>query len=64
MKNILVAIDFSKGSVHAFRYALKLAGLLNSNISMIWVDNETGIGSGLSLDDNEYRNEAIKVLMI
>jgi nucleotide-binding universal stress UspA family protein len=60
MKNILVAIDFSKGSVHAYRYALKLAELLNSNISMIWVDNETGIGSGLSLDDNEYRNEAIK----
>ena len=60
MKNILAAIDFSKGSVHAFRYALKLATQLHSNLSMIWVDNETGIGSGLSLDDNEYRNEAIR----
>jgi nucleotide-binding universal stress UspA family protein len=60
MKNILVAIDFSKGSVHAFRYALKLAEQLNSDLSMIWVDNETGIGSGLTLEDNEYRNEAIK----
>lgn len=60
MKNILVAIDFSKGSIHAFRYALNLAEQLKGNLSMIWVDNETGIGSGLSLDDNEYRNEAIK----
>lgn len=60
MKNILVAIDFSKGSIHAFRYAVKLAEQLHSNISMIWVDNETGIGSGLLLEDNEYRNEAIK----
>ncbi len=62
MKNILVAIDFSKGSIHAFRYALKLATLLKSNLNMIWVDNETGIGSGISLDDNSYRNEAIKNL--
>ncbi|HHN47340.1 MAG TPA: universal stress protein [Bacteroidales bacterium] len=60
MKNILVAIDFSKGSIHAFRYALMLAGQLGSDISMLWVDNETGIGSGLSIDDNEYRNEAIR----
>lgn len=60
MKNILVAIDFSKGSVHAFRYSLKLAEQLHGNITMLWVDNETGIGSGLSHEDNEYRNEAIK----
>lgn len=60
MKNILTAIDFSKGSIHAFRYALKLAGQFHSDLSMLWVDNETGIGSGLSQDDNEYRNEAIR----
>lgn len=60
MKNILVAIDFSKGSIHALRYSIELAGQLRSNLSLIWVDNETGIGSGLSSDDNEYRNEAIK----
>ncbi|MBE0661032.1 MAG: universal stress protein [Bacteroidales bacterium] len=60
MKNILVAIDFSKGSIHALRYSIELAGQLKSNLSLIWVDNETGIGSGLSFDDNEYRNEAIK----
>jgi len=60
MKNILVAIDFSKGSIHAFRYALKIARQLNADLSMIWVDNETGIGSGLSTQDNEYRNEAIR----
>jgi nucleotide-binding universal stress UspA family protein len=60
MNNILVAIDFSKGSVHAFRYALRLAEQLKGNLNMIWVDNETGIGSGLSHEGNEYRNEAIK----
>jgi nucleotide-binding universal stress UspA family protein len=60
MKNILVAIDFSKGSIHAFRYALQLANQLQSDVSMVWVDNETGIGSGISKPDNTYRNEAIK----
>lgn len=60
MKNILVAIDFSKGSIHALRYSIELARQLRSNLSLIWVDNETGIGSGLSSDNNEYRNEAIK----
>lgn len=60
MKNILVAIDFSKGSVHAFRYSMKLAEQIKGNLTMLWVDNETGIGSGLSHEDNEYRNEAIR----
>lgn len=59
MKNILTAIDFSKGSIHAFRYSLKIASLLRCNLNMIWVDNETGIGSGITLEDNKYRNEAI-----
>lgn len=39
MKNILVAIDFSKCSVHALEYAINLANILKSNVLMVWVDN-------------------------
>lgn len=59
MKNILVAVDFSKGSIQAYRYALKLAVLIKSNLNIIWVDNESTIDSALSFDDTSYRNEAI-----
>lgn len=40
MKDILVAIDFSKGSVHALEYAIELANIAQSNVIMTWVDNQ------------------------
>ncbi|MCF8229813.1 MAG: universal stress protein [Bacteroidales bacterium] len=39
MKNIVVAIDFSKGSIHALNYAIDVANRAGANIHMIWVDN-------------------------
>ncbi len=39
MKQIIVAIDFSKCSVHALEYAIHLANRIKSNILMVWVDN-------------------------
>ncbi len=39
MKQILVAIDFSKCSIHALEYAINLANRIKSNILMVWVDN-------------------------
>ncbi|MDB4303174.1 universal stress protein [Desulfosarcina sp.] len=39
MKQIIVAIDFSKCSVHALEYAIKLANRINANILLVWVDN-------------------------
>lgn len=39
MKTIIVAIDFSKCSVHALDYAIEIANRIKSNILMVWVDN-------------------------
>lgn len=38
MKQIIVAIDFSKCSVHALEYAINLSNTLKTNIIMVWVD--------------------------
>jgi len=37
MKKILVAIDFSKGSLRALKYAIKLANKLEAGVLMCWV---------------------------
>lgn len=39
MKQIIVAIDFSKCSLHALEYAIQLANKIDSNILLVWVDN-------------------------
>ncbi len=39
MKEIIVGIDFSKGSIHALNYAITIANKTNANILMIWVDS-------------------------
>jgi len=39
MNQILVAIDFSKCSVHALEYAIFMANRIKSNILLVWVDN-------------------------
>ncbi len=41
MNQILVAIDFSKCSVHALEYAVFMANRIKSNILLVWVDNTT-----------------------
>lgn len=39
MKWIVVAIDFSKCSIHALEYAIEIANRIKGNILMVWVDN-------------------------
>ena len=39
MKQIIVAIDFSRCSLHALEYAINLANRIKSNILLVWVDN-------------------------
>jgi nucleotide-binding universal stress UspA family protein len=39
MKQIIVAIDFSRCSIHALEYAIKLANNIKANILLVWVDN-------------------------
>jgi nucleotide-binding universal stress UspA family protein len=58
MKDIVVAIDFSKGSIHALEYAIELANLTNANVSMVWVDNVSGNETSASPETKELRNEA------
>ncbi|MCF8235141.1 MAG: universal stress protein [Bacteroidales bacterium] len=39
MKNFIVAIDFSKTSIHALQYAIDFANRIKASIHMVWVDN-------------------------
>ncbi|MDP4290003.1 MAG: universal stress protein [Bacteroidota bacterium] len=59
MKNILVGIDFSKGSLHALEYAINLANITFSDVIMLWVDNLLEPENGHILgEQEEYKDEA------
>lgn len=62
MKDILVAIDFSKGSIHALEYAIELANLLKTNITLVWVDSQVIPDPGFISETNEIRDESKKNL--
>ena len=38
MRQIIVAIDFSKCSIHALEYAINLSNTMKTGITMVWVD--------------------------
>jgi nucleotide-binding universal stress UspA family protein len=58
MKDIVVAIDFSKGSIHALEYAIELANQTHANIVLVWVDNVSGSEFAFAAESKEFRNEA------
>lgn len=58
MKDIVVAIDFAKGSIHALEYAIELANCTHANVSMVWVDNISGNEIAFANESKELRNEA------
>jgi len=58
MKEIIVAIDFSKGSLYALDLAIDIANKTDANIMMVWVDNQTESDSIISSSGTEIRNEA------
>lgn len=58
MKDIVVAIDFSKGSIHALEYAIELANLTHANVNMVWVDNVSSTEIAFANESKELRNEA------
>ncbi len=62
MKDILVAIDFSKGSEHALQYAIELANITQTNITMIWVDSQSVQEITLASETSELREESKKNL--
>lgn len=60
MKEIVVAIDFSKGSLHALDYAIQLANNCRCNITMVWVDSQSINLMPMQNEASEYREEARK----
>jgi nucleotide-binding universal stress UspA family protein len=58
MKDIVVAIDFSKGSIHALEYAIELANLTHANVNLVWVDNLSSNDIAFANESKELRNEA------
>jgi nucleotide-binding universal stress UspA family protein len=58
MKRLVVGIDFSKGALHAFRYALKMAAHSKADIRLVWVDNMSSGEVVFNSPANEVRSEA------
>ncbi len=50
MKEIVVAIDFSKGSVNALKYAITIANKTGADIMMVWVRKPSSNDSLYSVD--------------
>jgi len=58
MGEIVVAIDFSKGSLHALDYAIEFANQVEGNVTMVWVDSHTNQDFAFNAEVNEFREEA------
>lgn len=58
LKQIVVAIDFSKNSFHALDYAIGIANVIKANIMMIWVDKPDNEDSLYDNTNHEHRMEA------
>jgi nucleotide-binding universal stress UspA family protein len=59
MKEIIVAIDFSKGSTHALRYAIHFANTVKCNVMMVYVDSRRGQDISFSPESGELRDELL-----
>jgi len=57
MKEIIVAIDFSKGAINALNYAIVIANSIKANITMIWVDKPESRESIFDNSIHGYRKE-------
>ncbi len=57
MDTIVVAIDFSKSSVHALEYAINFANMVGADIHMVWVDNMSSEEVVFAQFSNEDRME-------
>ncbi|HOY33441.1 MAG TPA: universal stress protein [Bacteroidales bacterium] len=58
MKQIVVAIDFSKHSIHALEMAITIANAVDAHIMMVWVDKPDSDDSIFNNADHEHRQEA------
>lgn len=63
MKNILVGIDFSKGSLHALEYAINLANITISDVLILWVDKQSDNESNhVFAEIDDYKDEASQTI--
>lgn len=60
MNTIVVAVDFSSGSIHALKYAINLGNLIKANVMMVWVDKTSGPDSVYSDYVENYRGEVVR----
>ncbi len=62
MKQIIVAIDFSKTSLSALAYGIHLANKAGADLQMVWVDNTTSDEVVFEGFAHEERNEKVTLL--
>jgi len=62
MKQIIVAIDFSKTSLNALAYGIHIANKAKADVQMVWVDNTTSEEVVFEGFAHEERNEKIALL--
>jgi nucleotide-binding universal stress UspA family protein len=60
MKEIIVAMDFSKCAMNALSYAVVLANAIEANITIVWVDKPTPADSIFDNSLGIYRKEVHK----
>lgn len=58
MKQIVVAIDFSKNSIQALEYSIIIANTIGADIMMVWVDKPETEESIYDNTGHEHRHEA------
>ena len=59
MNQIVVAVDFSKSSIHALDFAISIANNIGADIHMIWVDKPTSSDSLYNEAPSQTRQEVI-----
>ena len=62
MKQIIVAIDFSKTSLNALAYGIHIANKAKADVQMVWVDNTTSEEVVFEGFAHEERNEKVVLL--
>jgi len=62
MKQIIVAIDFSKTSLNALAYGIHIANKAMADVQMVWVDNTTSEEVVFEGFAHEERNEKVALL--
>ncbi|HEX7411432.1 MAG TPA: universal stress protein [Bacteroidales bacterium] len=60
MKEIIVAIDFSKGSLRALQYAIHFANKAKCNVMMVYIESHSGQDVAFSPESGEMRDELLR----